>query len=779
MNLRIKTLLVVGTSIFLFLGLLYKIASPFLYEDSMKLDESLMTKDLERAQNQFSLEMDILNRTNRDWAVWDDAYYFVNHQYQSFPSVNLYNDTFENNKINYMIFINNQNKLVYQKGYDLNNHQAIKFKDDFYKVFLPVIKSSKSLEKTVLVKTDYGLTMSSFQSIYKSSGEGRSVGVLIMGKMIDSSYIKALGNELSLPLSMNPIENHSVPSKLLIDSINEKEIKGSFYMQDYENNQAYAISLVNERRFYLQKVESTRHLQQYLILTAVFFIILILVLMNKFILSRINQLSFQLNKIQNKRDVKSRVRLRNGGKDELANLEQSINKVLSSLEEKHNDVIKLAYFDQDTKLPNRYWVTKEFHHFVKGYEKTAVLFFDLDGFKRVNDSLGHKIGDALIIQLCERLSPIIEELNGIFSRIGGDEFLILLDYKGKEDLEKTIQHMLNNIGSEFDLHSYKTFVTTSVGISIYPDDGIQLEQLMQNADIAMFEAKRKGNNQYQYYRNLTKKSSYRNFLELENDLKFALKKKQFQLYYQIIVNGFEKNIVGVEALLRWNHPTKGMIPPDKFIPIAEETGLMTSIGKWVLEEAVRQLKIWHDNGFKELTMAINVSKTQMRDDMFIEKLDQVLEESQIPASMLHIEITETDIHLYPEEIMRFTKELKKRNVKIALDDFGVGTSSLQYLKDLPLDIIKIDQNFIKNVPSHSFDTILLYGIFEIMKKLKLEVVVEGIEKEDQIHYVNSHIHSKLQGYYFSRPLPSSVVDRKFLNWDSWDEENTSSGNTGA
>lgn len=376
--------------------------------------------------------------------------------------------------------------------------------------------------------------------------------------------------------------------------------------------------------------------------------------------------------------------------------------MLSSLEDKHNEVMKLAYYDQDTMLPNRFWVFTEFDHSISHYqEKMAVLYLDLDGFKRVNDSLGHKIGDALIIQLCERLSPLIDRENGILARFESDEFLILQRYKGKEHLIQSIQYVMEEINREYDLFSNKTTITASFGVSIYPEDGKTLEQLLQNADIAMYEAKRKGKNQYQFYQDLTKASTYRHFLELENDLKFALKNQQFELYYQMIVNGRDEKIVGAEALLRWNHPTKGMIPPDQFIPIAEETGLMSAIGFWVLEEAVRELEHWHAKGHQDLTMAINLSKSQMRDHSYIEKLDCILRDSAIPASSLHIEITESDVHFYSEGMMKFTRELKKRNVKIALDDFGVGTSSLQYLKDLPLDILKLIKTlFEMSHPAH-------------------------------------------------------------------------------
>lgn len=759
MKLKLKTLLVVGSTMLLFLTLLFLIIRPFFLEDSNELDKSNTLKDVERINNLLNSDMESLNRTNRDWAIWDDSYMFLSDKYPTFNKINLQNDTFENNKINFMVYINSNNELVYQKGYSLQNHTQLKLTKDFYKVFLPIIQSPDMINKTQLVSTDYGITMSSVQSVYKSSGEGPTAGILIMGRMINDEFISEIARDLSLPLTFQQIRNRNNTSQITVDTLSNTKIKGTLFLQNFSKNETYEISFVNARNFYLQKKASSLVMFTYLLIMSIFITLLILVLLNRFILSRIQNLSSQLNDIQNNKDIKSRINSSKGFKDELTHLEYTINNMLSSLEEKHNEVKKLAYYDQLTMLPNRHMLLKEFEKSIAKFQgEIAVLFFDLDGFKLVNDSLGHKIGDALLNIVCERVLPIIEN-QGMMARFGGDEFVIFLKYKNREKLENIIQKMISEVRKEFHINHYRTFVTASIGISIYPYDGQTLEVLLQNSDIAMYEAKRKGKNQIVFYQDLSSNNDYLYLLELENDLKFALQKNQFELHYQIIVNSWDKEIFGVEALLRWNHSTKGMISPAEFIPIAEEIGIMPSIGNWVLEEAVKQVKSWHNKGYHHLSLAINISKTQMKDNTFIEKLDQVLKDSKLSPSMLQIEITESDIDHYIKEILQFTKELKKRNVKIALDDFGVGTSSLQFLKELPIDVIKIDQNFIKNVPTQSFDTILLSGIFEVMKGLEMDVVVEGIESEEQIDYVSTQITSRLQGFYFSKPLPSYDLEK--------------------
>ncbi|WP_207627735.1 EAL domain-containing protein [Bacillus sp. MM2020_4] len=748
----------------LFLILLFIVIRPYLLKDSVELDKQTTQKDIERVKNHLLSTMDGLNRTNRDWAVWDDSFSFLTGDHSDFPKVNLQNDTFENNMVNFIIYLNKKNELVYQGGYDLQRHEPLELNADFYQAFLPIIQSKSNLHDTLLVSTNFGLTMSSLQSVYRSNNGGPSPGTLIMGKMISETTIRHMGEALSLPLTIKETKNRTAHLHVNVKPISETKIRGSLFLKSYSKQKAYEISLVNKRSFYLQKKVNIKQLFVYLILTTLFFILIIIVFLNHFVLTRVQDLSLQLKNIQNNKDLKSRIRLSNRQKDELLNLEGSINKMLASLEEKHNNITNLAFFDQLTSIPNRYMFFKEFSKRVGLHNQSfAVLFFDLDGFKWVNDSLGHKIGDILLNRVCQRVLPLIEEQDGIMARYGGDEFVILLQKESRVEIEEVAQKVMSAVGKEYQIHSFKTFVTASVGISMYPNDGYSMEQLLQNADIAMYEAKRKGKNQFIFFQDLTSDDSYRNLLEFEKDLKDALLNRQFELYYQVIVNGDNKRIAGVEALLRWNHPTKGIIPPATFIPIAEETGMMPSIGLWVLEDAVKQMKKWYQSGYDDLVLSVNISKSQMKDSSFIEKLDQILTKFQFPAHMLQLEITESDIEHYLREIDEFTKELKSRGVKIALDDFGVGTSSLLYLKELPIDVIKIDRSFIKDVPMQSFDSILLMGMLEIFSDLNMTIIVEGIEEEAQIEFICSKFQAKLQGYYFSRPIPAAMLELEFLN----------------
>ncbi|MGJ7911613.1 EAL domain-containing protein [Neobacillus sp. LXY-1] len=762
MKLKLKTFLVVSVTMLLFLTLLILAIRPFLLRDSNKLDQNSTYADVKRVKNDLESDLAHLNSINRDWAIWDDTYLFLDNQYPDYLRKNISNATMENIGINFMVFINKNHEVIYQRAYDLNRKKSIDIDIDFYKAFLPAVHDTNDLNRAFFLKVDDRMTMTSIQPVYQSDREGTSPGWLIMGKWFNERAVDDLGKKLSLNLYFKQSNLTNKHMQIQVQPVSESNIKGSLSIKEYSEQKYYEISILNKRSFYLQKMANIKQITIYLIISTLTLIVLMNILLSRLVTSRVRDLSLQLGEIQTNKDIKTRVRI-SKGKDELSSLENSINNMLASLEEKHESVTQLAFYDQLTMLPNRYKLFKEFFDRTIGKkEELVIFFFDLDGFKWVNDSMGHTIGDMLLVNVCKRVSPVVEEQDGMLARYGGDEFVILLPNTGRAEIERIAENIMLEINRVFQIHSFKISVTASIGISSYPQDSTTIEPLLQKADIAMYEAKRKGKNQYIFYHDLNNTNNYKNLLELEKDLKYALIQKQLESYYQIIVDSEHHQITGVEALLRWNHPTKGVIPPAKFIPIAEETGIMPYIGLWILEDAVKQAKKWHLQGHDYLSISVNISKSQMKDHSFINKLDKVLEEYDFPPSKLQIEITESDINHYLKEIKDFTIELKKRNIKIALDDFGVGTSSLIYLKELPIDVIKIDRSFIRDVPLEPFDTTLLSGILEIIHDLQLDVIVEGIETKEQSEFIHSQFSAKLQGYYFSRPIPASEIEQIFL-----------------
>ncbi|MBM7694407.1 diguanylate cyclase (GGDEF)-like protein/PAS domain S-box-containing protein [Peribacillus deserti] len=424
----------------------------------------------------------------------------------------------------------------------------------------------------------------------------------------------------------------------------------------------------------------------------------------------------------------------------------------------------MAYYDSLTGLPNRNMFGNTLHTMMeeKTVKSLAVLFLDIDRFKIINDTKGHTIGDLLLKQVAHRLDTAVHD-EGLVSRQGGDEFIILLKDMDKEYVESVAQRILFKFAKPFVLNGEEFFVTPSIGISMFPGDGMDQDTLIKHADTAMYLAKEKGKNNYQFYTPDLDKLSMRK-MELEKGLRKALAQNEFVLHYQPQVEVETGIIVGIEALIRWEHPKLGMIPPGEFIPLAEETGLIVQMGKWVLRTASEQNKKWQDEGIPPVPVAVNVSVRQIQDDGLIHDVKQILEQTGLEPRYLELEITESIM----QNIERSTvilNQLKDLGVLLSLDDFGKGYSSLSYLKHLPIDIIKIDKSFIDDILELYSPGSIAKAIIDMGQNMNFTVIAEGIEKEEQVKFLLENSCKIGQGYYFSKPVPadkiSDILQRRF------------------
>ncbi|PLT30358.1 GGDEF domain-containing protein [Peribacillus deserti] len=416
----------------------------------------------------------------------------------------------------------------------------------------------------------------------------------------------------------------------------------------------------------------------------------------------------------------------------------------------------MAYHDSLTGLPNRNMFRNTLDSLMQdsAVEGLAVLFLDIDRFKIINDTKGHTIGDSLLKQVAQRLETAVGK-EGLVSRQGGDEFIILLKDMDLDYVEKVAQRILSKFAKPFALNGDEFFVTPSIGISVYPKDGADQDTLIKHADTAMYLAKEKGKNNYQFYTPDLDSQSLRK-MELEKGLRKALAYNQFVLHYQPQVQVESGNVVGIEALIRWEHPKLGIISPGEFIPLAEETGLIVQMGKWVLRTAAEQNKRWQDAGLPPVPVAVNVSVRQIQDDGLVEDVKQILEETGLAPRYLELEITESIM----QNIERSTiilDELKDLGVILSLDDFGKGYSSLSYLKHLPIDIIKIDKSFIDDILDLSSPGSIAKAIIDMGQNMNFTVIAEGIEKEEQVAFLLENACKIGQGYYFSRPVPAHLI----------------------
>lgn len=420
-----------------------------------------------------------------------------------------------------------------------------------------------------------------------------------------------------------------------------------------------------------------------------------------------------------------------------------------------------ATHDSLTGLPNRVLMLDRLQHaleYAKRHQSLfAILFFDLNRFKLINDSLGHAAGDELLKCVAKRLGFMLRKTDTL-SRIGGDEFIVIVsNLKQELDAGTIANHLLDAFKDNFDILGQSLSVSSSIGISVYPRDGTTIGELLRNADAAMYKAKNQGMNQFQFYTaELGKQIAAR--LELENDLHNALTNNEFILHYQPQYDVISKKISAIEALIRWNHPQKGLLLPIHFIPAAEEIGLSVAIGDWVLKQACEQNKRWQEAGFPPMRIAVNISSKQLIQPDFAQKIKDILELTQLEPRYLELELTENVIINTVETSIKPITELNALGVHITLDDFGTGNSSINYLKKMPLSRLKIDQSFVSNINLNSSDEVIIQSIISLAKKLNLEIIAEGVETKKQLEFLKLCHCEEVQGFYFSSPVDSDELE---------------------
>ncbi len=425
----------------------------------------------------------------------------------------------------------------------------------------------------------------------------------------------------------------------------------------------------------------------------------------------------------------------------------------------------LAYHDALTGLPNRPLFMDRLilalAQATRSNQKLAVFFLDLDRFKDINDSLGHSTGDSLLKAVAERIRRCIREGDTV-ARFGGDEFTLLIPRVDHvEDAAKIAQKILETLKIPFSIFDHELFVTTSIGISMYPTDGGDPETLLRNADSAMYRAKDQGRDNYQLYAPAMNARALER-LALENMLRKALSHRELVLYYQPVADMRTKSIVGVEALIRWQHPERGLVSPAHFISIAETSGLIIPIGDWVLRTACRQTKLWQKRIDHELTVAVNLSARQFQQPNLTEEIAEVLEETGLDPGCLELEITESSAMQNAENTIYTLRELKALGVRIAMDDFGTGYSSLSYLKRFPIDILKLDQSFVREITTDASDAAIATAVIAMAHSLNLKVIGEGVETEEQFAFLQRQKCDYIQGYLFSPPQSAETLEAYLL-----------------
>jgi diguanylate cyclase (GGDEF)-like protein len=436
----------------------------------------------------------------------------------------------------------------------------------------------------------------------------------------------------------------------------------------------------------------------------------------------------------------------------------------SELQQAKAEINYLIHHDSLTHLPNQLSLREQFKQVqsqdISNEKLVTVLSLDLDRFNQINDNLGQAVADVLLKAVAERIKTCVGSL-GIVARLNTTQFAIILAFaqqdacstQYKREVCNLAQTLLNSLSQTFELANQELFITASIGIALYPRDGTEIEQLLNHANTALTQAKQHGGNQYQFYSTAFNIGSS-DRLALQSSLRHALERQELLLYYQPQVNLKTGQIVGAEALVRWQHPERGLISPDKFIPIAEETGLIVPIGEWVLKTACQQTKVWQNAGFSHLRIAVNLSSRQFSQIDLRHQLVAILMETGLDPKYIELELTESMLVHNTEVAIRRLNALKSLGVEIAIDDFGTGYSSLSYLQQFPFDILKIDRCFIRNITENPNNAAITKAIIEMAKTLNLKLMAEGVETEAELSFVCQQQCDGMQGYLFSRPLPS-------------------------
>ena len=450
-------------------------------------------------------------------------------------------------------------------------------------------------------------------------------------------------------------------------------------------------------------------------------------------------------------------------------LKSANGKLIQDLEERkrvEQSIRHMAHHDALTGLPNRALFRDRLTHAMaqadRYHQILAVLFLDLDRFKAINDTLGHNVGDELLKLTAERLRSCIRDCDTV-ARLGGDEFTIIVDDIVEiQDAAVVAQKILDTISQPFNLHGHEVFISVSIGLTLYPNDDENADNLLRNADSAMYRAKEYGRNNFQFYvADMNVKARER--LMLESQLRRALDRNEFTLYYQPRVNLFSGRVIGAEALLRWRHPDMGLVPPAQFIPILEDTGMIIPVGEWVLHQASQQNRIWQDLGLPRIRMAVNLSVRQFVQKELAGSILAILERVGLSPEYLELEITE-DLLLEHNQtnIITLTK-LRNQGIHISIDDFGTGYSSLSYLKRLPIDTLKIDQSFLRDIENDPDNKAITSAIIAMAGSLHLNVLAEGVETEEQLAFLRAQGCNEIQGFSFSQPLTAEEFERMLVD----------------
>lgn len=726
-------------------------------------------------QEQFTKNLGTAN----DWGHWNDTYEFVETLNADYVKNNLDESTFENLNLNFMIFTDLNDRIIYQLYYSTEDHEFTSFPEDFELTDerLSFLQIEEDVSSILQLGDAFYYVSSTLvtDSIVEEEANGR----LIIGREFTSAAVIDLEQIsgwrfyfVSAIDDLSQTETATEHTRILQQSYSDDKdyIKLILLVENpYQVQESLQIDFEMPRTLYLSSIESNISFAIFNTLLFALGAAMVVLALTRFLTKPFDDLLQDVSMIDTSKSKYPK--LSETGNQEFFFLRKSINALLGKIENNQEKISHMALHDALTNIPNRVLFNELLDEEIRSSRLTGqifgVVFIDLDEFKSVNDILGHEIGDELIQQVVQRIKQTIIK-DDVVARFGGDEFLLILkNVFDIANLEKKISHILQLFNEPFVLKGNEFFVTCSAGIAVYPADGETPDQLLKNADMAMYNVKNRGKNAYAFS-SLFMKEDLTERLELTNHLYRALERNELEVYYQPQISVVNNKIVGFEALLRWNHPSKGLLLPGKFISLAEHTRLINPIGQWVLETVCRQIKQWQELNLNSLKIAINVSPIQFLDPGFLGMIRTTITEFDIDPKFLEIEITESIATNKSLNIEPVLHELKEIGVSIAIDDFGTEYSSLSRLKTLSVDRIKMDMQFVHSISRSEKDDAIAKIIIQLAKNLEMNVIAEGIETENQMRFLTTNACDEVQGFYYYRPM--QAVDAEKLLFEQKKQE---------
>ncbi len=806
-SIRTRFIGIMAVMLILTAGMVYLILHTVMQDKINILEDKYIIENVERTKKEIFKEIEVLDTIVMDWAVWDNSYQFMIDKNPEYIKANLSEDTLNNLKINIMLFIDNKGNLVHGEGYDIQKKESVPIDE----ALLKYIKDHSLLQNNdvkyrksgIVTLNGKDLILLSICPILTSAGEGPINGYIVLGANFTEKKIADIGEELSSEIKLTFLKDFEYDrkffdlkdDKIQIDAVSDQKIIGRAFLDDIDGKHLLLLSIEKNRD--INNIGEVGIKATLWLLLGLFFLfaIIITVILDRGILLRFQELSNDIRKIGEGKDLSVRLKRQNID-DELTDVSNEINGMLGALErsqlflsksesalkkaieklqdevlehEKTQEQIKyIAYHDTLTGLPNRNLLNELLVHSITLAERNnkcmAVLFLDIDGFKMINDSKGHGMGDQILQEVAERLLKTLRK-SDVIARHGGDEFIVIIEELDNcSGVELIANKIINCFQEPFHLENQDYFLTTSVGVAVYPADGQTPDMLIKNADIAMYKAKENGKNQYLFCTPVMKDVANET-MELSTNLYRAIEKNELELYYQPQLSCHNNQIMGVEALIRWRHPVMGLISPAKFIPIAEKTGLILPIGEWVLRTACQQNKKWQEQGLPKIRMGVNLSLRQFHNNDLLNLVESVLKETKLAPQYLELEITETIAMKEKSYIINTLNAFRQIGVSIAIDDFGTEYSSLSYLKHLPVDRLKVAMQFIRGIGIDHKDEALAKGIIVLAKSIGMNVIAEGVETKEQLEFLKNHNCDEIQGYYFFKPLIEAEMTKLLITYN--------------